>query len=137
MNKLSAFGLVFSCTVLAACATTPQQKTAHAQEKAERRLALQVQMAKQCDPVAAAMMQELPKVAQMSAANKSAFNQKYQARVNNPTFKSCYNMAFEKYQQQQMQDINELQWNINAGWFNNEPFNCESMQPEGMFWGVC
>lgn len=137
MNKLSVFGLVFACTVFTACATTPQQKAVHEQEKAERRLALQVKIAQQCDPIAAQMMQELPKVAQMSASNKAKFNQQYQVRVNNPTFKACYNMAFQKYQQQQMQDINELQWDINAGWFNNAPFNCETTRPEGMFWGVC
>ena len=137
MNKLSVFGLVISCTVLTACATTPQQKTAHAQEKAERRLALQVKMAEQCDPVAAQLMQELPKVSQMTAANKVKFNQQYQARVNNPTFKACYNLAFENYNQQQQLEMQQMEWDTNAGWFNNEPFNCEFAQPMGPFWGAC
>lgn len=137
MNKLSVFGLIFSCTVLTACAITPQEKAAHAKEKAERRLALQVKMAEQCDPIAARLMQELPTASQMTPANRAKFNQQYQARVNNPTFKACYNMAFQSYNEQQQLNLEQLEWDTNAGWFNNAPFNCEFAQPEGPFWGAC
>ena len=137
MNKFSILSIVLSCMVLTACATTPQEKAAHAQEKAERRLALQVKMAQQCDPVAARLMQELPTVGQMSTADKTKFNQQYQARVNNPTFKACYNLAFENYNQQQQLEMQQMEWDTNAGWFNNEPFNCEFSQPMGPFWGAC
>ena len=116
---------------------TPEQKAQHAQEKAKKRLAFQVKMAQQCDPVAAKLMSQLPTISQLPPAQRTKFDQEYQARVNNPTFQSCYNMAFKAYNEQQQLNLEELEWDTGAGWFNNSPFNCEFARPEGPFWGVC
>lgn len=137
MKKLNLIFLASISTVLVACATTPQQKEARAEEKAHKRLELQVSIAKQCDPVAAQLMSELPNKSQLNPQQRAAFDKQYEARVNNPTFQSCYNMAFKAYNEQQQLNLEQLEWDTNGGWFNNSPFNCEFPRPEGPFWGGC
>ena len=137
MKRINLFCLTATCVFLAACAMTPEQKAERAQEKAKKRLALQVQMAQQCDPVAAKLMSQLPTISQLPPAQRTQFDQQYEARVNNPTFQSCYNMAFKAYNEQQQLNLAELEWDTDAGWFNNSPFNCEFPRPEGPFWRAC
>ena len=104
--------------------------------KSEKRLALQVQMAQQCDPVAAKLMSQLPTISQLPPAQRTQFDQQYEARVNNPTFQSCYNMAFKAYNEQQQLNLAELEWDTDAGWFYNSPFNCEFPRPEDTLAGL-
>ena len=129
--------LTIACIISTSCAMSPQQKAERAQKKAQKRLELQVSMAQQCDPVAAKLMQQLPNISQLSADQRSKFDQQYQARVNNPTFQSCYNMAFKAYNEQKQLEMQNMEWESNAGWFNNAPYNCEFTQPGGPFWGAC
>lgn len=143
-KKLGIFGAVLFGTVLTACALTPQQKAEYAQEKAQKRLNFQVALAKQCDPVAANLMAELPKISQLSAQDRASFDKQYQARVNNPTFQACYKLAFQSFQEtqqinQENQQFNleQMEWNTNDGFFNNQPFNCEFAPAEGPYWGAC
>jgi rare lipoprotein A (peptidoglycan hydrolase) len=137
MKKLGLFGIALFTTVLTACALTPQQQAELAQEKAQKRLNFQVELAKQCDPVAAQLMAELPKISQLDAQARASFDQQYQARVNNATFQSCYKLAFQSYQEKQQLNLDQLEWDTNYGYFNNQPFNCEFNRPEGPFWGAC
>lgn len=137
MKKINLFGLAVACSVLTACATTPQEKAERAQERAQKRLNFQVSLARQCDPVAANLMAQLPQISTLDAQQRAAFDKQYQARVNNPTFQSCYNMAFKAYSEQQQLNLQEMQWNMDEGFFNNAPFNCEFSPPEGPYWGAC
>lgn len=137
MKKIGILGVVLLGTALTACALTPQQKAVYAQDKAQKRLNFQVELAKQCDPVAAQLMAELPKTSQLNAQDRASFDKQYQSHVNNPTFQACYKMAFQTYEEKQQLNLQELEWNTNEGYFNNQPFNCEFDRPEGPFWGAC
>ncbi|MCX3072506.1 hypothetical protein [Providencia stuartii] len=118
------------CAVLTSCAVTPQ-------EKAQERLNFQVSLARECDPIAADLMAELPKISTLDKQQRASFDKEYQERVNNPTFQSCYNMAFKSYSEQQQLNLQQMEWDSEAGFFNNPPFNCEFYPPEGSYWGAC
>lgn len=118
------------CAVLTSCAVTPQ-------EKAQERLNFQVSLARQCDPIAADLMAKLPKISTLDKQQRASFDKEYQERVNNPTFQSCYNMAFKSYSEQQQLNLQQMEWDSEAGYFNNQPFNCEFYPPEGPYWGAC
>ncbi len=130
MKKINLCGIAVISTILAACAITPQ-------EKAQERLDFQVNLAQQCDPIAAELMAKLPKISTLDKQQRAAFDKEYQERVNNPTFQSCYNMAFKSYSEQQQLNLQQMEWNSEAGFFNNQPFNCEFYPPEGPYWGAC
>lgn len=129
MKTLKISALFLSLSILTACALTPAQKAEQAKERAQKLLDTQVSLAEQCDPKAAQLMAEMPNANQLAPAKKAAFEKNYTARINNPTFQACYNMAWKSYREQnqleiaQMQawdEANELNWD--NGFFFNGPW---------------
>ena len=92
------FGAV---ALLAACATTPEQKAARAPsaENAMNRT-LQVHLAAQCDQETATLIRrkfdEEGKPGAATAEQK-AFRLKYIDKVSDPMFQACYKMAWQNY----------------------------------------
>lgn len=129
MKVLKISSLVAAIALLSACAQTPAEKAAEAKEHAQQLLQTQISLASQCDPQAAALMEELPTANSLSPAEKAIFEKEYVAKINNPTFQACYNMAWKSYREEnqlkvaQMQEWNEAQeldWD--NGMFFNGPF---------------
>lgn len=129
MNILKVSAVFLSVSLLAACALTPEQKAAQSKERAQKLLETQISLAQQCDPTAAKLMAQMPTANQLAPAQKKAFEKNYTKRLNNPTFKACYNMAWKTYQEQNQLEIAKMQaWdeanalNWENGMFFNEPF---------------
>ncbi|HIW07007.1 MAG TPA: hypothetical protein H9889_06740 [Candidatus Ignatzschineria merdigallinarum] len=125
--KLSA--LVLSLGILAACAMTPAEKAAQAQERAQQMLDTQVSLAQQCSPEAAQLMKEMPNANKLSETQKKVFEQKYVKAVNNQAFQACYNMAWKDYREQNAMQAEQMAvwantdanaWN--DGFFYDNPF---------------
>ncbi|WP_392559701.1 hypothetical protein [Orbus mooreae] len=129
MKILKMSGLVAAIALLSACAQTPAEKAAEAKEHAQQLLETQITLANECDPQAATLMQQLPTANSLPAAQKIMFEKEYYAKINNPTFQACYNLAWKSYKEEnqlkiaRMQEWNEAQeldWD--NGMFFNGPF---------------
>ncbi len=100
--------LIAACTLLAACALTPEQQAAREAAQKQYQQQLQVQLAAQCNPATAAVMQEYftsPPPADEKA--RQAFRLRYVEKVNDPMFQACYKMAWQNHIAQQQ--IREMQ----------------------------
>lgn len=133
MNKLKISGLIIAVGLLSACAQTPAEKAAEAKQHAQQLLQTQVSLAQECDPQAAALMAQLPTANTLPTAQKIVFEKEYYAKVNNPTFQACYNLAWKSYKEQNQLQIARMQeWNESQelDWDNGMFFN----SPFGYYW---
>ncbi|MGN6882186.1 hypothetical protein [Neisseria sp. P0019.S003] len=100
MNPIRLTLLISAAALLAACATTPEQKTARAQAQKRYEQDLQVHLAAQCDQETAALIRrkfdEEGKPGAATAEQK-AFRLKYIDKVSDPMFQACYKMAWQNY----------------------------------------
>ena len=108
MNPIRLTLLFGAVALLAACATTPEQKAARAQAQKRYEQDLQVNLAAQCDQETAALIRrkfdEEGKPGAATAEQK-AFRLKYIDKVSDPMFQACYKMAWQNYiSQQQLQE---------------------------------
>ena len=98
MNPIRLTLLFGAVALLAACATTPEQKAARAQAQKRYEQDLQVNLAAQCDQETAALIRRKfdeegkPGVA---TAEQKAFRLKYIDKVSDPMFQACYKMAWQ------------------------------------------
>lgn len=129
MNILKTSSLILAACLLCSCALTPEQKAARAKERAQELLNTQISLAKECSPQAAQLMAQMPTANELSPAAKQQFEANYNAQINNPTFQSCYKLAWQSYKEQNQLQIarmqewdeaNELDWE--NGMFFNGPF---------------
>ena len=104
MNPIRLTLLIGAAALLAACATTPEQKAARAQAQKRYEQDLQVNLAAQCDQETAALIRRKfdeegkPGVA---TSEQKAFRLKYIDKVSDPMFQACYKMAWQNYIAQQ------------------------------------
>lgn len=108
MNPIRLTLLIGAAALLAACATTPEQKAARAQAQKRYEQDLQVNLAAQCDQETAALIRrkfdEEGKPGAVTAEQK-AFRLKYIDKVSDPMFQACYKMAWQNHiSQQQLQE---------------------------------
>ena len=108
MNPIRLTLLFGAAALLAACATTPEQKAARAQAQKRYEQDLQVNLAAQCDQETAALIRrkfdEEGKPGAATAEQK-AFRLKYIDKVSDPMFQACYKMAWQNHiSQQQLQE---------------------------------
>lgn len=108
MNPIRLTLLFGAVALLAACATTPEQKAARAQAQKRYEQDLQVHLAAQCDQETAALIRrkfdEEGKLGAATAEQK-AFRLKYIDKVSDPMFQACYKMAWQNHiSQQQLQE---------------------------------
>ncbi|MGN6901193.1 hypothetical protein ACTHT7_14460, partial [Neisseria sp. P0017.S010] len=100
MNSIRLTLLIGAAALLAACATTPEQKAARAQAQKRYEQDLQVHLAAQCDQETAALIRrkfdEEGKPGAATAEQK-AFRLKYIDKVSDPMFQACYKMAWQNY----------------------------------------
>ena len=100
MNPIRLTLLIGAAALLAACATTPEQKAARAQAQKRYEQDLQVHLAAQCDQETAALIRrkfdEEGKPGAATAEQK-AFRLKYIDKVSDPMFQACYKMAWQNY----------------------------------------
>ena len=98
MNPIRLTLLIGAAALLAACATTPEQKAARAQAQKRYEQDLQVNLAAQCDQETAALIRrkfdEEGKPGAATAEQK-AFRLKYIDKVSDPMFQACYKMAWQ------------------------------------------
>ncbi len=98
MNPIRLTLLFGAVALLAACATTPEQKAARAQAQKRYEQDLQVNLAAQCDQETAALIRrkfdEEGKPGAATAEQK-AFRLKYIDKVSDPMFQACYKMAWQ------------------------------------------
>ncbi|MBP6562735.1 MAG: hypothetical protein KA214_04585 [Neisseriaceae bacterium] len=94
--------LTLGLTLSGCLALSPAQQAERQARYAESLRQLQVSLARQCDPIAADLMQRQPEVKTFgSPADQKAFDAQYQERVDNPVFQACYKLALQTYRQQQ------------------------------------
>ena len=100
MNPIRLTLLIGAAALLAACATTPEQKAARAQAQKRYEQDLQVHLAGQCDQETAALIRrkfdEEGKPGAATAEQK-AFRLKYIDKVSDPMFQACYKMAWQNH----------------------------------------
>lgn len=100
MNPIRLTLLFYAVALLAACATTSEQKAARAQAQKRYEQDLQVHLAGQCDQETAALIRrkfdEEGKPGAATAEQK-AFRLKYIDKVSDPMFQACYKMAWQNY----------------------------------------
>ena len=100
MNPLRLTLLFGAVALLAACATTPEQKAARAQAQKRYEQDLQVNLAGQCDQETAALIRrkfEEEGKPGAATAEQKAFRLKYIDKVSDPMFQACYKMAWQNY----------------------------------------
>lgn len=96
--QIHALFIVATALMLAACATTPEQKAQREAERIRAEQALQVQLAAQCDPETAKLMHEqFNPPAERSEAEQQKFRLRYVDKVAEPMFQACYKMAWQNY----------------------------------------
>ena len=127
LNK-PTFLVAITCLLLAACATTPEQK---AKREAEQKLAeqqLQVNLAAQCDPETATLMQQQfnPKP-DSSEAEQKEFRLRYVDKVAEPMFQACYKMAWQNYISQRR--LERLEY-----YYNRQDLYDHMYRPYGRWW---
>lgn len=100
MNPIRLTLLFGAAALLAACATTPEQKAARAQAQKRYEQDLQVHLAGQCDQDTAALIRrKFDEEGKPGAATveQKAFRLKYIDKVSDPMFQACYKMAWQNY----------------------------------------
>ena len=134
MNPIRLTLLIGAAALLAACATTPEQKAARAQAQKRYEQDLQVNLAAQCDQETAALIRrkfdEEGKPGTATAEQK-AFRLKYIDKVSDPMFQACYKMAWQNYLAQRRLERIEMFYD-DDDWFFPRPFYRSPFRP--IFW---
>jgi len=125
MNSIRLTLLIGAAALLAACATTPEQKAARAQAQKRYEQDLQVHLAAQCDQETAALIRRKfdeegkPGVA---TAEQKAFRLKYIDKVSDPMFQACYKMAWQSYAAQvELEDMRRYRY-YDDWWYGPRPW---------------
>lgn len=94
--------LLATSVFLSACALTPEQQAARAAEQQRYEQQLQVSLAAQCDPQAAALMQQnFSQPVFASERERQDFRVRYVEKLNDPMFQACYKLAWQNHIAQQ------------------------------------
>ena len=125
MNPIRLTLLFGAVALLAACATTPEQKAARAQAQKRYEQDLQVHLAAQCDQETAALIRrkfdEEGKPGAATAEQK-AFRLKYIDKVSDPMFQACYKMAWQSYAAQvELEDMRRYRY-YDDWWYGPRPW---------------
>ncbi|QLB21347.1 hypothetical protein A6B43_07345 [Vespertiliibacter pulmonis] len=97
---------------LTACAITPQQKMEREAKRVKAEQALQVSLAKQCDPNTAELMnQQFNPPLSRSEKEQALFERQYVEKVNSPMFQACYKLAWQNYKAQE--EIRQMRYDYN------------------------
>ena len=125
MNSIRLTLLIGAAALLAACATTPEQKAARAQAQKRYEQDLQVHLAAQCDQETAALIRrkfdEEGKPGAATAEQK-AFRLKYIDKVSDPMFQACYKMAWQSYAAQvELEDMRRYRY-YDDWWYGPRPW---------------
>ena len=134
MNPLRLTLLFGAVALLAACATTPEQKAARAQAQKRYEQDLQVNLAAQCDQETAALIRrkfEEEGKPGVATAEQKAFRLKYIDKVSDPMFQACYKMAWQNYLAQRRLERIEMFYD-DDDWFFPRPFYRSPFRP--IFW---
>lgn len=118
------YAIAGAALLLAACAATPEQRAAYEAQQRERAQALQVALAKQCDPETAELMgrQFIGDTGQ-SETEKQNFRLAYIDKVNDKLFQSCYRMAWQSYTaQQRLEEALRWQDYYDDWWYGPRPW---------------
>ena len=87
--------------LLTACATSPEKQAQREAERQKAQRALEIDLARQCDPQVAEMMLQMDTLksenAEHNAEKISKLNQQYKEKINEPLFYNCYKLAWENY----------------------------------------
>ncbi len=138
MKKIINRILVLVCMLaLGACALTPEQKAAQAKAREEERLQMQLSLASQCDPATAQLMAKLPSSWDLPKAQKEAFDQEYESKINNPVFQACYKMAWQAYVAQARLEQARYHEMMMDDMYWNRPFGCQRWSNGRPYWFGC
>lgn len=84
--------------LLSACALTPEQKAARLAAQQRYEQDLQVRLAAQCDPQAAALMREqFDRTPAHATRAGQDFRLRYLEKINDPLFQACYKLAWQNH----------------------------------------
>lgn len=128
-RKLSIY--ILTAFILAACAT-PEQKAARAAAEKAAQQKLQLDLAAQCDPRTAELMQaQMQNPAFFSDSANAKIAQEYMQKVNLPIFQSCYKLAWNNYINQVKLDqarswAMQRRWDDDMDWMMFRPRWCRS-----------
>ncbi|UOO81569.1 hypothetical protein LVJ83_11640 [Uruburuella testudinis] len=101
--------------LLAACATTPEQKAARAAAQKQYEQNLQVALAGQCDRETADLMRmQFDPPPGQTEQQRQAFRLQYVDKVADPMFQACYKMAWQNYISQQR--LREMRYYYDDYW---------------------
>ena len=102
MKFIHKIAALISVLTLSSCVLTPEQQAMRDAKRIRSEQQLQVQLAKQCDAVAAELMYEHfnPPLYRTPEAQK-AFEHYYVEKMSNPVFQNCYKLALENYKAQE------------------------------------
>lgn len=128
-RKLSIY--ILTAFILAACAT-PEQKAARAAAEKTAQQKLQLDLAAQCDPRTAELMQaQMQNPAFFSDPANAKIAQEYMQKVNLPIFQSCYKLAWNNYiNQVKLEQARswamQRRWDDDMDWMMFRPRWCRS-----------
>ncbi len=128
-RKLSIY--ILTAFILAACAT-PEQKAARAAAEKAAQQKLQLDLAAQCDPRTAELMQvQMQNPAFFSDPANAKIAQEYMQKVNLPIFQSCYKLAWNNYiNQVKLEQARswamQRRWDDDMDWMMFRPRWCRS-----------
>lgn len=110
--------------LLAACVPTPEQRAAQLQAWQAQEKRLEVALAARCDRETARLIALEQQQWVGAGAEDRA---QYAARIADPVFQSCLNMARENHHyRQRLQDMEELKWQLemeyDRDWLMDRPF---------------
>ena len=84
-----------------ACAVSPEEQARREAERQKAQRALEIDLARQCDPQVADLMTQIDTLksenAEQNAEKIAELNQQYQQKINEPLFYNCYKLAWENY----------------------------------------
>lgn len=102
MTHFKKIALCLSAVLLmTACATSPEEQARREAERQKAQRALEIDLARQCDPQVADLMQQIDSLKEQgenaNAEQFSELNQQYKEKINEPLFYNCYKLAWENY----------------------------------------
>ncbi|MDO5059797.1 MAG: hypothetical protein Q4D82_07620 [Neisseria sp.] len=119
MKLTPFFFSAVAALVLSACALTPEQQAAREAAARAEHQRLQVALAAQCSPEAAALMRrQFDGDTGADEQSRQAFRLAYAEKIGEPMFQACYRMAWQSYTAQQRADYLEyLRWRDDDWWY--------------------
>lgn len=104
--------------LISACALTPQQQAVQQAQQLKAQQTLSLELAQQCDVEAADLMAQLysPPLRQ-TEQEKAIFAKRYQKKVNDPLFQSCYKLAWENYKHQVELEHMQRHYDVERSYF--------------------